>query len=196
MRLPHAFLLGAVLVLPGSAACQDLVTNGHFDTDINGWTLECCGGFQAWDPLDWQGSTSSGSLRVTTTIVGPPNSTQSRQCITLSPSGTYELGGRIRFPSGQPGGGIASVGLSLYSNTACSGTPLSYTQTAVVGSQTTDTWVDVFLNGLNLGPSTVAIAVVPGVGMTGGTSLSALFDRVRFGHDGTTPVSAQSLTIE
>jgi len=197
MRAFHTvFLAAAFLVLPRSAPAQDLVTNGHFHTDIIGWTLQGSGS-EAWDPLDFEGNPSSGSLRVTSTVTGPPESTSSRQCIALNPSGTYELGGRIRFPSvGQAGHGVAAIGLAFYSNTACSGTPLSQAQTPIVSSQTTDIWTDVFVNGLSLGSGTMAVAVFPFVGMIGGTSLPALFDRVRFGHDGTTPVESQTFLVE
>jgi hypothetical protein len=189
------FFVGALWVLPACAAAQDLVTNGHFHTDINGWTLQGQGS-QGWDPLDWQGNPSSGSLRVTATAVGPPAATNSRQCIPLSPSGTYELGGHIRFPSGQPGGGLAAVGMLFYGTPDCSGSTLATTQTPVVSSTTVNTWVESFASGITPPFGTASVIVEGAVGMTGGTSLAALFDRVRFGHTGTTPVTAQDFTIE
>jgi hypothetical protein len=76
-RLSVASGAAALFVMATAGAAQDLVTNGHFHTDINGWTL-LGPGSQAWDPLDWEGNPSSGSLRVTATVVGPPTSTISQ----------------------------------------------------------------------------------------------------------------------
>jgi hypothetical protein len=181
--------------MASTGAAQNLVTNGQFHTDINGWAL-LGSGSQAWDPLDCDGNPSSGSLRVMATVAGPPASTTSQQCIPVSPSGTYELGGHIRFPSGQGAGGIAAVGLRMYANLTCTPPWLALTQTATVSSQTTDTWVKVFASGLNLAAGTVAVGVDAAVGLSGGPSLSALFDRMRFGLDGTTPAQLQDFTVE
>jgi hypothetical protein len=84
----------------------------------------------------------------------------------------------------------------MYANLTCTPPWLAITQTATVSSQTTDTWVKVFASGLNLPVGTVAVGVDAAVGLSGGPSLSALFDRVRFGLDGTTPVQLQDFTVE
>jgi hypothetical protein len=52
-RVRALFLVTTLVGLPAWGAAQDLIVNGHFNTDINGWTL-VGEGAQIWDPLDWQ----------------------------------------------------------------------------------------------------------------------------------------------
>jgi hypothetical protein len=195
-RLRALFLVTAILGPAASVAGQDLIVNGHFHTDINGWTLIGIG-TQAWDPLDWQGNPSSGSIRVTNTDPVANQVTGSGQCILLTPSGTYEAGGHVRFPSGQVAFGGGVIGVLWFDNPTCTNPPLSSVSTPTVFSTTTNTWVESFTAGLVAPPGTIAVGVGPAVGKAGaGGSLAGLFDRVRFGPTGTTPVRAQSFTVE
>jgi hypothetical protein len=197
MRAVRALCLAAALLaLPLRAAAQDLIVNGHFHDDINGWTLVGVGS-QAWDPLDWQGDPTSGSVRVTNTDPAANGGTASGQCILLTPSGTYEAGAHVRFPSGQVMLGAGAVGIAWFANTTCANPPISTVNTPGIFSTTTNVWTESFMSGLVAPPGTVAVGVGAGVvKLNSGGSLIALFDRVRFGPTGTTPVEAQAFTVE
>ena len=189
-------LAAAVLALPSGAAAQDLIVNGHFHDDINGWTLVGVG-TQAWDPLDWQGDPTSGSVRVTNTDPVANGGTASAQCILLTPSGTYEAGAHVRFPSGQVMLGVGAVGIGWFANTTCTNPPISTVNTPGVFSTTTNVWTESFMSGLAAPPGTVAVGVAAGVAkLNAGGSLAGLFDRVRFGPTGTTPVRVQDFSVE
>jgi hypothetical protein len=189
-------LAATLLGLPRWSAGQDLIVNGHFHTDINGWTLVGIGS-QAWDPLDWEANPGSGSVRVTNTNPVANQGTASAQCVPLTPSGTYEAGAHVRFPAGQPALGAGGVGIAWFNNTTCTDPPISTVNTPAVFSTTTNVWVESFMSGLTPPPGTVAVGVGAGVGkVTAGGTLTGLFDRVRFGPTGTTPVAATGLTVE
>ena len=123
--------------------------------------------------------------------------TGSGQCIPLTPSGTYEVGTHVRFPSGQAALGFGAAAVGWFDNTTCAGTPLATVNAPPVASTTTNTWVESFMSGLTAPAGTVAVAAGVGVLKIGaGGSLAGLFDRVRFGPTGTTPVTAESFTVE
>lgn len=189
-------VVAAVLALPQRAATQDLIVNGHFHTGINGWTLVGVG-TQAWDPLDWQGNPASGSVRVTNTDPAANGGTASAQCILLTPSGTYEAGTHVFFPSGQAMLGVGAVGVAWFANTTCTNPPISTINTPGIFSTTTNVWTESFMSGLVPAPGTVAVGVAAGVAkLNAGGSLVGLFDRVRFGPTGTTPVEVQAFTVD
>lgn len=175
---------------------QDVVTNGHFHTDLAGWTA---GGLaaQTWNALDWQGSATSGSARVANNFTVANVSTGSSQCIGLSTAGAYEVGAFIRFPSGQTETGSATVSVARYSNPTCTNPPDLSTNGQIVSSTTTDTWVDTSNTSVAIPVGTQSVRVVLSVQKTQANgSLAALFDRVRFGPTGTTPVELTGFRVE
>jgi hypothetical protein len=175
---------------------QDVVVNGHFHTDLAGWAA---GGLstQTWNALDWQGDPASGSARVANDFTVANVATGSSQCILLSTPGAYELGGFIRFPSGQTETGTALVQAAMYSNPTCTNPPSSSTNAQIVPSATTDTWVDTSTSAVNVPVGTQSVKVILSVQKTQANgSLAALFDRVRFGPTGTTPVELTSFGVE
>ena len=108
--------------------------------------------------------------------------TGSGQCIPLTPSGTYEVGTHVRFPSGQAALGFGAAAVGWFDNTTCAGTPLATVNAPPVASTTTNIWVESFMSGLTAPAGTVAVAAGVGVLKIGaGGSLAGLFDRVRFG---------------
>jgi len=182
----------ALAGLPAWGAAQELIVNGHFHTDINGWTMTQGLGTQVWDPLDWQASPGSGSLRLTNGNTTANGLTVTGQCIPLTPSGTYEVGGHVRFPSPTVGG-FGGIIVGWFDNPTCAGAPLATTNTPPVLTTTTNTWVESFTAAITAPPGTVAVGVGPGtVKLAGAGTLDALFDRVRFGPTGTTPVTGQT----
>jgi hypothetical protein len=188
-----------VAALSGSslkASAQELVTNGHFHGDIAGWTLIGVG-TQAWDPVDWQANPGSGSIRIVNMRQAANQFAGSGQCIPLTPSGTYELGTHVRFPSGQVDTGFGSAAVAWFDNTNCAPPALSVANSPLIPSAATDTWIESFMAGLIAPPGTVAAGVGPGTIKTQASgSLAVLFDRVRFGPSGTTPVEGNAFTVE
>ena len=243
MRRGRGVLLVVVcFAFPAWGAGQDLVVNGGFDGDIDGWKIVRGEGVEVWDPLDSQNNPASGSLHLTNTGAGPNAVTMSGQCIELTPSGTYEFGTNVRFPAGSVPG-VASVVVGWFGNPCCSGTPLAAGNSPPVFTTTSEVWVETFTRALSAPPGTVAVGVGPGLlklesgspeaaaaaftvadgswprnpacpesgaradltpggagrapaALGAGASLEALFDRVRFGLTGTTPVRLESFSVE
>lgn len=227
-----ALAVAAVVCCPAWGTSQNLVVNGGFDGNVEGWKIVRGEGTQAWDPLDVNGNPRSGSMHLANTGSGPNPFTVSGQCIPLSPTGTYEVGAHVRFSSPAVPGGFGSVVIGWFGNPCCTGAPLESASGPPVSSTTTDTWVESFTPVLIAPPGTVAVGV--GVGLLLGTEgslegvdvrwpqdpacpeaaappapagpgparagtgavLEALFDGVRFGHTGTTPVEVQAFSVE
>ena len=201
-RLRALFLTTTLLALPGWSAAEDLVMNGDlvvnggFDGDIDGWTLIGFG-TEEWDPLDWQGNPSSGSIRITNTRQSANQFTASAQCIPLSPSGTYEVGTHVRFPSGQLDTGFGFTAVAWFDNPNCVAPSIAVSNTPLIPSTTLDTWVESFTAGLVAPAGTVAVGVGPGIIKTQASgSLAGLFDRVHFGPTGSTPVTLRDFRVE
>jgi hypothetical protein len=136
-------------------------------------------------------------MLLTNTNVAVNSLTVSGECFTLTPSGTYEFGGHVRFDSGQAALGFAGIIVGWYDIPTCTGQPMATINSPPVQSTTTNTWVESFSPSVTAPAGTVAVGVGPGVFKSGGGgSLAAHFDRVRFGHSGTTPVEVQSFTVE
>lgn len=233
MRCTHvALVVAAFFSCPAWGTSQNLVVNGGFDGNVEGWKIVRGEGTQVWDPLDVNSNPQSGSMHLANTGAGPNPYTVSGQCLPLSPSGTYEFGANIRFSSPAVPGGFGSVVVGFFGNPCCAGTPLTAASSPPVPSTTTDTWVESFTPVLTAPPGTVAVGVGsglllgteaslaaidvrwpqdpacpeasagpapagPGPAKLGtGVALEALFDGVRFGNTGTTPVEVQAFSVE
>jgi hypothetical protein len=233
MRCTHvALVVAAFFSCPAWGTSQNLVVNGGFDGNVEGWKIVRGEGTQVWDPLDVNSNPQSGSMHLANTGAGPNPYTVSGQCLPLSPSGTYEFGANIRFSSPAVPGGFGSVVVGFFGNPCCAGTPLTAASSPPVPSTTTDTWVESFTPVLTAPPGTVAVGVGsglllgteaslagidvrwpqdpacpeaaagpapagPGPAKLGtGVVLEALFDGVRFGNTGTTPVEVQAFSVE
>lgn len=226
-----ALVLSAFFCCPAWGISQNIVINGGFDGNVEGWKIVRGEGTEVWDPLDVNGNVQSGSMHLANTG-GPDPFTVSGQCLPLSPSGTYEFGASIRFSSPAVPGGFGSVVVGFFGNPCCAGTPLAAESSPPVSSTTTDRWVESFTPVLTAPPGTVAVGVGSGLllGTEGslkgvdvrwpqnpacpeaaagpapagpgparlgtGVVLEALFDAVRFGNTGTTPVGLKSFSVE
>ena len=201
MRLARPALAASILLaLAGPAAwAQNLVTNAHFDTNVNSWTPWLInGGLLAWSPLDWAGNPSSGSgLMTNDSSFSGTRFYRVSNCITAPTTGTYEYGAHIRIPGGQTTGGSAAVSLVLWDLPGCSGNSGGgINPAAIVSTATTDVWVPILIQGLSLNAGrSVQLALSVMKSQAGGT-LSVHFDFARFGLDGTTPVELLELEIE
>ena len=196
-RTAGAFVLWLV-GLGANAGAQNLVANGDFDTGLESWTLGSMAAF-TWNPADWQGNPASGSGRHTNQA--PCAGTSVRQCLVLPLplAASYELGAAVSFQGG-PGMGSATVWATTYEGTSCAGVGTA----SFLGPASTvpGQWDSFLTPGLELPESTGAVAIdlvvtkpfVPGC--PGLPTISALFDHVRFGPTGTTPVALESFAIE
>jgi hypothetical protein len=109
----------------GNAPADDLI-NPTFDSDLSGWTIL----FERpaiWDPLDVDGSASSGSALLThvgtsgggaLSILG--------QCVPLSEGVSYDFGAWVIVPAGNPASTTPFVIVNTFDNDSCSGsTPVN-----------------------------------------------------------------------
>ena len=179
------------LLAAGSASAQNRIENSEFDTDVSGW-FPGPGDLLGWDPMDWQGSPSSGSARLT---ADGASQIASAYTISCMPAGLLqmELFGRIRFAGGQAGQGAAWMGLTTFDDPGCAGV-YSSAPTATVFSSTPDTWVPVSIPSTGGGVfMRVSLVLI----WTGGAGpVSVLFDHVIAGPVGTTPVALRSFAVE
>ncbi len=99
-----------VLVLASSflgaapSAGQNIVVNGEFATDLASWSVLTGAG--VWDPLDRNGSPTSGSARLTASDIF---AVLRQTCMPVVPGTTYDFGARVYLPSGQGSSGHSWV---------------------------------------------------------------------------------------
>jgi len=131
-------LLALLLAAPAGAA--NLVTNGHFDTDISGWTLYGTESTIARNLNYDMGTTPSvGSLEIETWISnggleGPI------QCIPVSTPGTYSASAWVYVPSGQAPTPSQELDLDSYTSPDCTSSPSSQ-DSSLVGPHP-DAWTE------------------------------------------------------
>lgn len=115
MRVPRVFAIVLAIGITGSPTlrAQNLVSNGGFDTDLSGWTIDQSA---QWSSLDAASSPSSGSVVLAHSTI--PN--QINQCLSVTP-GMYQ--GRVKayFPAGQSTTGIGVFRVWSFTSTNCSG---------------------------------------------------------------------------
>ncbi len=119
-------LLASLCLAPEARAADNLVANGSFDRDIEGWApfeaKENYPGLASWSSLDASGASSSGSIELQTSAVVGRETFSVARCIPLPPGVEWvRFGGRIRVPSNQSAAGEASLYVGFTSNADCSG---------------------------------------------------------------------------
>jgi len=121
MRNCGAWMLAALTC--GSAAATNLLSNGTFDADASGWTVEDpARATLAFDPADANGAPGSGSALIANVSPGPSNGTGIAQCVSNVAAGrTYTYGGKVLYPMGQPRSGHVALGLRWWNGPACTG---------------------------------------------------------------------------
>ncbi|MBZ5589608.1 MAG: hypothetical protein LAO05_13685 [Acidobacteriia bacterium] len=105
----------ACLMSAATAAAQNLLTNGSFNGNLNGWSY---GGASTYDSTrDATGTPGSGSAKA---LAPPSTSLDSiHQCVVITSSTQYRAGGKILIPSGQAPTGLAFFYVSFFSGTDC-----------------------------------------------------------------------------
>lgn len=127
----------AVLLITSSAAAQYQVFDGGFTSRVHGWTIWET--VAAWSPNDAGDSPFSGSARIVNTWPTGHNAMGIDQCLAgppIVPGKSYDFGGMIYLPAGQPDG-FASVGLRWYPEAHCGGSPLEQPR-AILDTPTSD----------------------------------------------------------
>lgn len=113
-----ALLLGLTLSVN---AQENLLENPGFDTDFSGWG-QYPGRIGDWSSEDADGSGSSGSA-----LLGNEGTSDGvvplvlHQCIAVEAGETYDFGGDVRVPAGQPAGTAAYIFAYPFTNSSCAG---------------------------------------------------------------------------
>jgi len=124
--LIRSVLLASLCLAPQAGAEGNLVQNGSFDRDTEGWTVfdakHNFPGQASWSPLDANGAGQSGSIELRTSAFSGRETFSVSRCIPLPVgAGWVRFGGRIRVPSNQSAAGEASLSVEFTSNADCSG---------------------------------------------------------------------------
>ncbi len=115
----------ACLVFASAAAAQNLLTNGSFNGNLNGWSY---GGGTTYDSThDATGISGSGSAKVL--IPASSGAYVVRQCVSVNGSTLYKAGGKVLIPSGQTTAGWASIRVQFYGDANCGGPGFGYGET-------------------------------------------------------------------
>lgn len=180
-QIKRLILLLAFLYVPGSYA-QELLSNGHFDTDIDDWNI-LFGRSAVWDERDSDDITGSGSALLTHQGAGN-NATQLilAQCVPIVANQPYRFGADVLVPTGQgDAGGSARIFINTYASTDCTGDTI--TQLADdSGVGPSDDWQEIggnYIGEAGVLSARVAIGVTKSEGVSADTF--ALFDAVFFG---------------
>ncbi|MEA2572097.1 MAG: hypothetical protein QOI24_4098 [Acidobacteriota bacterium] len=132
-------IVGAKVAVTQEAADPNLLTNGKFDSNINGWsTLFSTGsGDASWSTLDAHGSAVSGSALVRSTQGSLGY--QLLQCVNVLPNRAYEYGLTSRIAHGQDSAGRVILGVYEYDVADCNKVGYNYYATSNLNPPL-DTW--------------------------------------------------------
>lgn len=118
-----AILLAAAA---GGASADNLVTNGSFASNIQGWSATS-DATATWTPEDATGGSGSGSARVVNGAQAAGAIAGLSQCLAVRAGQSYGWGARVKVSA--PSGVSAFVTLSLFDGGACGGTELARSST-------------------------------------------------------------------
>jgi hypothetical protein len=125
-----------------SVVGTSLLANPNLDDDVSGWVFDgpATTGL-AHSTEDADDAPSSGSLHLSGSAAAD-DVLSVTQCIALTVPGSHRVGGRVRVASSTPGAPVASVALTLYSDTACTaGNELNLGSSAATAGDTGG-WTD------------------------------------------------------
>ncbi|MDX2436473.1 MAG: hypothetical protein QNL88_05415 [Acidobacteriota bacterium] len=147
MRLSVTIGLFLVFCSPLNLPAQVLVDD-TFDENVDSWPA----GWEntiVWDPLDEQGSSSSGSALVTNISTTAGDATGSQLCVEGIEAGElYRVGADVLVPEGQTETGVARLLLRWYGD-GCAGSQTgSWVITNEIDSSDSETWLPVSAAGV------------------------------------------------
>ncbi len=105
----------AFLMVAATAAAQNLLTNGSFDGSLSGWYHESNVTYDA--TLDATGTSGSGSAK--TSAVAGAVSGSVGQCVAVTASTKYKVGGKVYIASGQTTSAVVKSDLWFASDANC-----------------------------------------------------------------------------
>jgi len=156
------------LIVAATAAAQNLLTNGSFNGNLNGWNL---GSWSTYDATrDATGVSGSGSAK--DLIPASNGDYVVRQCVAVTSSTLYKAGGKVLIPSGQTTTGWASVRIQFYSNANCGGPTFGFGETPYL--TTAGSWISAD-TGFVRAPTEAVRASVYVYGANNGTTGAADF---------------------
>ncbi len=171
-------LVCACLVLAAATTAQELLTNGGFDGSLNGWTY---GARTTFDPtLDATAVSGSGSAKT----LAPENSGVDgpHQCVAVTGSTQYKLGGKVFIPSGQSATGFAQIYVNFFTDSLCSA---GYSQGGMSPFvNTIGAWTATDTGFMTSPPDARSADVLTAVSNTGGPSFQVNFDDLFFNPGG------------
>ena len=135
-------LIVVLVYLPAAGAADyvNVLSNGTFELDVAGWT-PLLDTIIMWDPMDADGSPSSGSAIVTNSV-DYQSTRGARQCSdVLEGDMEYVLRAMIFIPGMQPATGWGHLKVALYPQPNCGGYPVLHLMSSVVYSATPDQWL-------------------------------------------------------
>ena len=127
----------ACLMVAATADAQNLLTNGSFNGNLNGWTLYGEGEITFDAGHDATGTPGSGSAKLLAPVGG--GGTEMWECVSVTGSTAYRAGAKILIPSGQATTGYVAVAVNWYAAPWCQ-TSLANIQIAHVAT-TGGAWV-------------------------------------------------------
>jgi hypothetical protein len=191
MRLTGLFLF-AMVATTAAGSAADLVENGRFDSDIDGWTA-VAGSEIEWSPVDELGSPLSGSLKVKV-LDHDLTANRAAQCVPVAAGTTYAFGTDARILAGQD---LVSPSVSVHVNwstgVACNPTQLGLTGDAVIELQ--GVWGNA--QGWATAPpgALSAVLLLRVLAEVDPGSIEVEFDNVFFAEDSTCGVSPTTLCL-
>lgn len=121
-RITSSILIFLLLLIVASSngkasATTELVTNGRFDTDVNGWSS------QSNSSITWLGSDghiAPGAANVVVQARAEPTYTGARQCTNISTlSDLYRLSGWVKLPTQDDINASAAIRISYWNCADC-----------------------------------------------------------------------------
>jgi hypothetical protein len=177
--LCYAVVLLSTAAIP-CAQAQNLVQNGEFDANVGGWISTGTDLSIEWDPSDYAGSPSSGSLLATNSHAAAAYYAAWCCVDSLADGKSYTLSGWIRKPSGQTASGWARIYWYWRSSPSCGGTQTLSQSTSSLSD--VDAWTFVSTESEVAPEGTMSAQVVVYISKTSATpgTSHAYFDGLDF----------------
>ena len=183
-----------------SAHAGNLVLNSDFDAaqQISGWGSSHTGtGSVTWSATD--GSPAAGSLELS--APSPSDTARATYCITPIASQAVDFILRSVVLASSGTGNGSDMQFAAFDTAGCSGTKLGTFFTSTFDAPIPGippNWAEFFGQNITLPPATASVEIELDVsaGASAGSSNTVLFDDIRFGPTGTTPVRLQSFDVQ
>ena len=179
--------LAVVVLLIAANPCaeaQNLIVNGNFDSDVSGWTPLGASLSAEWDPSDYAGSPSSGSLLGTNDSPTSANLSVVSCVDSISGGQPYQYTGWIKTPSGQTVTGLFRLYWYWYPLASCAGAQTLAASTPYMTSA--DDWIYVSTDSEIAPPGTMSAWLVLGIYKTSAVpgTFQVYYDGLDFRHTG------------